>query len=117
MRTGPIPHENEMTTVTYSVNNIPVRLTDERWTHIVENHDDMAGYYFEVLETVTNPKWIFKGDQDEFWAFKLISQRKGILVIYREIAEQNDGFIITAFFTTKIRKLLKREIIWQQKPH
>ena len=38
-----------MTNITYSVNDVPIRLTDERWTHIVENHDDIAGYYFEVL--------------------------------------------------------------------
>ncbi|MHC1599717.1 MAG: hypothetical protein ACXQS5_02720 [Candidatus Methanospirareceae archaeon] len=44
-----------MTYTTCSVNGVPIRLTDERWTHIVENHDDMAGYYFDVLETVANP--------------------------------------------------------------
>jgi hypothetical protein len=22
---------------------VPIRLTDERWHHIVENHDDLAG--------------------------------------------------------------------------
>ena len=37
-----------MPDITYSVNNVPIRLTDERWIHIVENHDDMAGYYFDV---------------------------------------------------------------------
>lgn len=103
-----------MTNTTYSVNDVPIRLTDERWTHIVENHDDIAGYYFDVLETVTNPTWIFKGDEDELWAVKLISKRKAILIIYKELKEQNDGFIITAFFTTKIQKLLRRRIIWQQ---
>jgi len=103
-----------MINITYSLNNIPIRLTDERWTHIVENHDDIAGYYFDVLETIANPTWIFEGDEDELWAVKLISERKGILVIYKEIKEQNDGFIITAFFTTKIQKLLRRRIIWQE---
>jgi len=29
-----------------------------------------------------------------------------MLVIYKELKEQKDGFIITAFFTTKIKKLL-----------
>lgn len=103
-----------MTNTIYSVNNIPIRLTDERWTHIVENHDDIAGYYFDVLETIANPAWIFEGDENEFWAVKLISERKAILAIYKESKEQNDGFIITAFFTTKIQKLLRRKIIWQQ---
>lgn len=74
----------------------------------------MAGYYFNVLETVANPGWVFKGDYDELWAVKLISKRKAMLVIYKESREQNDGFIITAFFTTKVRKLITRRILWQQ---
>ena len=103
-----------MTNITYSVNDVPIRLTDERWTHIVENHDDIAGYYFDVLETVTNPTWVLQGDEDELWAVKLISKRKAMLVIYKESKEQDDGFIVTAFFTTKTQKLSRRRIIWQQ---
>jgi len=26
-----------------SRNNVPIRLMEERWLHIVENHDDLAG--------------------------------------------------------------------------
>jgi hypothetical protein len=59
-----------------SVNNIPIRLPDERWRHIVENHNGMAGYYYEVLETVENPKWIFEGDEGDVWAAKLINRIK-----------------------------------------
>ena len=103
-----------MKNITFSINNIPVRLTDERWNHIVENHNDIAGYYYDVLEAVANPTWVLEGDENELWAIKLISKRKAFLVIYRESIEHKDGFIITAFITTKIKKLLKRRIIWQQ---
>ncbi len=103
-----------MSNITYSVNNVPIRLTDERWTHIVENHDDMAGYYYDVLETIANPDWIFQGNEDELWAVRRVTAKKAMLVIYKEIRQENDGFIITAFFTTKINKLLKRGILWQQ---
>ncbi len=102
-----------MTHTTHSVNNIPIRLTDERWNHIVENHDDMAGYYYDVLESVSNPTWVMEGDQDDLWAVKLISKTKAILVIFKEDKEINDGFIITAFITTKLNKVLKRKFIWQ----
>jgi hypothetical protein len=61
---------------------------------------------------VANPTWVFDGDEDELWATKLISKNKALLVIYKESGE--DAFIITAFFTSKIKKLLKRKIIWQQ---
>jgi hypothetical protein len=103
-----------MVNVAFSINNVPIRLTDERWTHIVENHDDLAGYYFNVLETVTDPDWVFEGGKDEFWAAKLISGKKALLVIYKEIAKQKDGFILTAFFTTKIKKLMGRKTLWQR---
>lgn len=102
-----------MKNVTYSINNIPIRLPDERWNHIVENHNDLAGYYYDVLEAVSNPTWVLEGDEDELWAVKLISKRKAFLVIYRESKEDNDGFIITAFITAKFKKLLKRRIVWQ----
>ncbi|MHC1610492.1 MAG: hypothetical protein ACXQTW_02655 [Candidatus Methanospirareceae archaeon] len=29
-----------------SKNGVPIRLTDERWLHITEEHSEMAGYYF-----------------------------------------------------------------------
>ena len=44
--------------IAYSVNGVPIRLTYERWFHITENHDDLASYYFEVLETVEKPGFI-----------------------------------------------------------
>ena len=105
-----------MTNVVYSVNHLPIRLTDERWRHIVANHNDLASYYFEVLETVANPEFIFAGDAGELWAVQHFSHRKMLLVIYREFAAQNDGFIITAFFTSKIKKLFQRRILWQRQP-
>ena len=104
-----------MDNVVLSVNNVPIRLTSERWKHIVENHNDMAGYYYEILETVADPTFILEGDErDDLWAIKLVSARKAFLVIYKEMRGKNDGFIITAFVTTKIKKLLKRRIIWKQ---
>ncbi len=36
--------------VVISKNRVPIRLTDERWVHITEEHSEMAGYYFEILE-------------------------------------------------------------------
>ena len=43
--------------VAISKAGVPIRLTDERWYHIVENHDDLAGYYDEVLLTVEDPDY------------------------------------------------------------
>lgn len=94
-----------------SVNDVPIRLTDERWVHIIENHDDMAGYYDEVLNVVESPDCVIKGYRNASIALKKL-QIKFLAVVYKEISS-NDGFIITAYFTSKI-KLEREVILWQQ---
>ena len=96
-----------------SKNDIPIRLTEERWLHIVENHDDVAGYYDLVLETVEEPDYVIKGYHGALVALKEVRSGKYLAVIYREVSA-TDGFIITAYFTDKIRKG-KELIIWQRK--
>lgn len=32
-----------------SVNSIPIRFDSERWRHIVENHVELAGHFYDVL--------------------------------------------------------------------
>ena len=94
-----------------SVNDVPIRLTDERWVHIIENHDDMAGYYDEVLNVVESPDCVIKGYGNALIALKKL-QKKFLAVVYKEISS-DDGFIITAYFTSKI-KLEREVILWQQ---
>ncbi len=48
-----------MKTVT-SVNGIVIRLTNERWAHITEEHSELAGMRLEVLETVAKPDKIYE---------------------------------------------------------
>lgn len=73
-----------MVNIAHSINDIPIRLTDERWIHIVENHDDLAGYYFEILDIISNPALVLEGDSDDLWAVRFISTRKALVVIYKE---------------------------------
>ena len=58
-----------------SINSVPIRLTDERWVHIIENHDDLAGYYDEVLDVVEYPDYIIKGYDVTFVALRLYKNR------------------------------------------
>lgn len=95
----------------YSVNGVPIRLTHERWYHIIENHDDLASYFFEVLETVENPEFIMRGNQGTLKATKNMGKYKWLVVVYREITKV-DGFVITAYF---LDKKPKGEVIWQRK--
>ncbi len=68
-----------------SKNDVLIRLTEERWFHITEEHSEMAGYYFEVLETVEEPEVIYEGKTGECIAVKEIEKGKYIMVIYREL--------------------------------
>ena len=101
----------------YSRNGVPVRLTYERWAHIIEAHDYMAGLHEWVLETVTDPDVIANGWEGSYVATKYYEQTpissKHMVVVYRELSEK-DGFIITAFMTSKPEKIWKRGIIWQR---
>lgn len=56
--------------IAYSVNNVPIRLTHERWFHITENHDDLSSYYFDILETVELPELIVRGNKEALKAVK-----------------------------------------------
>jgi hypothetical protein len=97
--------------ITKSVNKIPIRMTDERWFHIVENHDDLAGRFGEILNTVEYPDYVLKGYGNALIALKELGTRKYLAVVYKESNE--DGFIITAYTTSKI-KIEKQVILWQR---
>lgn len=96
-----------------SKNNVLIRLTEERWRHIVENHDDLAGYYDEVLGSIEEPNYIIQGYGEAIVALKEFERGKFLAVVYKEF--KTDGFIITAYFSSKI-KLEEEVILWQKKP-
>lgn len=99
-----------MTESVKSVNDITIRLTDERWAHITEEHSELAGMRFDVLETVAQPNKIYEGNEGENLAVKEIETDKFLVAIYRET--QTDGFIITAFLTRRIKSLERRNLLW-----
>ena len=93
-----------------SKNGIPIRLTDERWAHITEEHGELTGLRSTVLETVSHPDRVLLGGDGELLAVREIEVGKHLVVVYRE--QDNDGFIITAFLTRRIRSLEKRRQVW-----
>jgi hypothetical protein len=94
--------------VVRSVNGVPLRLTAERWAHIVEARDELAGRLPEVLGAVERPDWVTRGYRGSLVAWKGYGRRGYLAVIYKELS-RGDGFIITAFFT---RKADKRRKVW-----
>ena len=92
-----------------------VRVTSERWAHITESHDYMAGYLDHVIETIEDPDWLVKGWIDEIIAMKLYvfnpSRKKYLVVVYKD---QPDCFVITAFMTSKYETVIKRGVLWEK---
>ncbi len=95
---------------TFSKNQINIRLTDERWSHIIEEHCELAGMKYEILDTISNPEKIYGGNRGELLALKAVEMGKYIVVVYKESAR--DGFVITAFLTKRIKSFKKRTQIW-----
>jgi len=100
-------------TTALSKNGVLIRLPDERWIHLTEGHSEMAGYYSEVLETLEDPDAIYEGGSGELLAAKEIQTDKYIVVVYKEISEK-DGFVITAFLSSRRKQLERRRMVWPQ---
>ena len=93
-----------------SKNEKAIRLTDERWAHITEEHCELAGLRMEVLETIALPKKIVAGNEGELLAIREMKPGKILVVVYKETG--SDGFIITAFLTSKVQSISRRKQVW-----
>ncbi|MGH7952289.1 MAG: PBECR2 nuclease fold domain-containing protein [Limisphaerales bacterium] len=99
-----------MTETATSKNGAAIRLTDERWSHITEEHAELAGYRLELLEAIEEPEKILAGSAGESLALKKQKDGKTLVVVYREAA--GDGFVITAFFTRREASVKRRKQLW-----
>jgi hypothetical protein len=93
-----------------SIEGVPIRLTEERWFHIVENHDEMAGHYDDALETVADPDLIIPGYGGSLIAVRNYGRRRYLFTVYRQLS-QVDGFVITAYFGSKVNR---KKAIWKK---
>jgi hypothetical protein len=102
--------------IIYSKNNVPIRLTYKQWAHIVETHDYMSGCMDSVIETLAEPDYIVRGWTDELIALKhydeTVISEKTVVVVYKEM--EHDGFVITAFMTSRLEQILRRGVLWQR---
>jgi hypothetical protein len=89
---------------------VPIRLTNERWAHIIEEHNELAGLRLDVLEAVGQPERIVAGRASELLAIREHEPGKWLVVVYGELVD--DGFIITAFLTSRSASLMRRRQMW-----
>ena len=100
-----------MTETATSRASVTIRLTDERWAHIVEEHGELAGLQAKVLQTIAEAETIHSGKAGELFAVHTVEPGKALVVVYREF-DGRDGFVITAFLTRQLAKLSRRQQKW-----
>lgn len=93
-----------------------IRVTAKQWAHVSEAHDYMSGNMDKVLETIAEPSRIIEGKNGASMAMRDYDKTnitsKTAVVVYRD---EEDGFVITAFFTSKPDKIEnKGQILWSQ---
>ena len=64
-----------------SKNGLPIRLTDERWAHITEEHAELAGFRYDVLEAIADPERIVAGNAGELLAMRTQPDGKVLVVV------------------------------------
>ncbi len=93
-----------------SKNSILIRLSEERWEHILIGHVELATHKNKILEAISNPEKIYDGNEGELLAVVTFDEKRKLVAVYRE--NETEGFVITAFVTSKVNKLEKLKQLW-----
>ena len=72
----------------------------------------MAGYFDDVLHTIEVPDMVIQGYGGAHIAKKGMGKKRYLGVIYTELISKKDGFVISAFFTSKIDR---RKVLWPKR--
>lgn len=96
--------------VTFSKNGIPIRLPDERWLHIIDEHGELSGLRVAVLVAISHPDRILEGTRGEQLALRAQVDGKVLVAVYKELG--NDGFVITAYLTRRVAVLNRKIQLW-----
>jgi hypothetical protein len=98
-----------------SINGVRIRLTGERWQHIVTSHPEMDAERERVVQSLEHPDFVQAGDFGELLAIRdwpaTSLGSKYVVVAYREVS-QMDGFVSTAYLTRRPSR--SRRIVWKR---
>src|SRR5258708_28795323 len=89
--------------IAHSVNAVPIRLTDERWEHILDSHPELASYRETILDAVENPDYILASRRGALTAVVVLGRRAFLHVFYVEKSRRG-GLIISALVGEKMNK-------------
>lgn len=80
-----------------------IRLTDERWKHVVNRHPEIKSYIEKVKTTIKDPEILVSNPYHPYEKYyhHFFPRLKNYIIV---ILEQQKGFIITAYIARKIKK-------------
>ena len=93
-----------------------VSLDEERWRHVLE-HPEMKTQLDRIKETAVNPDEVRASVHDSsvllFYKFyeETPVTEKYLIVVIKSL--NREGFIVTAFFTDRVKK---GGLVWRKKP-
>lgn len=89
---------------------VPIRLTPEAWDHILKGHPELIESRAQILSSLETPDYIVDGGEGELLAVRKHDFGKWLVVVYKEA--NSDGFIITAYITSRETSLKRKKQIW-----
>lgn len=107
--------------IVVSVNGVPIRLTEERWGHILEYHGELASLLDQILLTIAEPDIVFKSPKDvkenlvavrKFTELVRYGFAENLAVHYKEVSSR-DGFILTVF-PISAGRVRRRYRLWRR---
>jgi hypothetical protein len=96
--------------IAQSLNDVQIRLLDERWLHLT-GHILRWMVITPMLLKLKDPNAIYEGNSGELLAVKAMGNSKYLIVTYKEV-NRKDGFIITAFISSKMKQIERRKRVW-----
>ena len=85
-----------------------IHLSKERWKHIIHEHPDVANKLYEIEEVIKNPLKIRESKYDAnvrfYYKYYKDSKQKSKYILVAVKYLNGEGYIITSFYVTKIRK-------------
>ena len=80
-----------------------VVLSQERWRHIVLRHPELKNAAELILDVVAHPDEVYIDPTGAFHALKRAKSVSDFLVVIYSV--EDEGYIRTAYYTSKLRKV------------
>jgi len=89
-----------------------IRTTQEYWNHITtKKHSELEGKLDETLEALNRPREVYRQDEkSDIHLYYRKLNGSWVCVVARHL--NGDGFIVTAYLTTKSRR--KGILLWSE---